>query len=76
MGKAEYVEDRHGIKVSKSHFISKEGARHFDIPTYWVDNGKGGHIGIAKYDGSFYLIQPTVSPHREPIPYSHSGRGC
>ena len=74
MDKAQYVEERHGIKVSRTHFLSKEGVKHFDYPVYWVNGGSGNHIGVAKYKGRHYLMQVTGSPYEEPIPYTQSGR--
>lgn len=74
MNKATYVEERHSITVSKTHFLSKEGVKYYNYPVYWVNDGKGGHIGVAKFRGNHYLMQPTGSPYPEPIPYAESGR--
>ena len=74
MNKAQHVKERHGIEVSETHFLSKEGVKHYNIPTYWVNDGQGGHIGVAKFRGNHYLMQPTGSPYPEPIPYAESGR--
>jgi len=73
--KAKYIENREGIKVSTSHFISREGAKHHNMPTYWVSNGKGSHIQVIRYENEYYLTQPTASDYRYPIPYAESGRG-
>lgn len=72
---ARYIENREGITVSSSHFISREGAKFHDMPSYWLSDGKGGHIQVVKYDKEFFLTQPTGSDYEYPIPYAESGRG-
>lgn len=74
--KAQYIQNRAGIEVSGTHFISREGAKLYDYPTFWKNNGKGGHIDVVKFEGEYYLTQPTGTgkPCRGPIPYGISGR--
>jgi len=72
---AKYIENREGITVSSSHFISREGAKLHDMPSYWLSDGKGGHIQVVKCENNFYLTQPTGTDYEYPIPYAESGRG-
>ena len=72
--KAAYIQNRDGIAISKTHFISQEGAKHHDMPAYWASDGTGGHIMVIRHEGEFYLTQPTKSNYALPIPYAQSGR--
>jgi len=72
--KARYIENREGIAISHTHFISREGAKHHDMPSYWVSDGSGVHIQVVKYEKEYFLTQTTMSDYGHPIPYSQSGR--
>ena len=72
--KASYIQNRDGIAISDTHFISREGAKHHDMPTYWyADNGEKS-IQVVRYEGEYFLTQPTKSNYGKPIPYAVSGR--
>jgi len=72
--KARYIQNRDGITISDTHFISSEGAKHHNLPAYWANDTRGGHVHVIKYGNQYYLTQSTMSNHGEPIPYSVSGR--
>lgn len=74
--KARYIENRGGIEVSSTHFISREGAKLYDYPTFWKNNGNGGHIDVVMFEGKYYLTQTTGTgkPCRGAIPYGISGK--
>jgi hypothetical protein len=72
--KAAYIQNRAGITICDTHFISREGAKCFNYPTYWYNNGKGGHIDVVKLEGIYYLTQTTIKPYEDPIPYGRSGK--
>ena len=72
--KTKWITNRCGISVSETHFISREGAKHYGYPAYWYNDGKGGHVGVVKFEGEYYLTQPTIKPHPDPIPYGKSSR--
>lgn len=72
--KARYVQNRDGITVSDSHFISKEGAKLYGYPTFWYNNGKGGRVDVIRHEGQYYLTQTTIKPYADPIPYGKSSR--
>ncbi len=67
--KARYIENRDGITVSDTHFVSREGAKLFNYPTFWYNNGKGGHIDVVKLGKEYYFTQTTIKPYSDPIPY-------
>lgn len=74
--KARYIQNRDGIAVSESHFISKEGAKLYGYPTSRYNHGDGGHVDVVRHEGQYYLTQTTGTgkPCRGPIPYGKSGR--
>ena len=72
--KARYIQNTGGIDVSETHFISREGAKLHDYPTFWYNNGMGSHYDVVKFRGGYYLTQTTIKPYPEPIPYGISGR--
>jgi len=72
--KVRYIQNRDGITISETHFISQEGAKHHDMPAYWANDKKGSHIHVVKYGKEYYLTQVTMSNYGRPIPYSVSGR--
>lgn len=77
MDKISKLEDRLGIVISHTHFISKEDVKYYDIPTFHANRGDGTHEMIVKVDGQNYLTQSVgvKSPNRAiPIPYWISGR--
>jgi len=63
-----------GIIVSATHFMSIEGAKAHDYPSYYKPDGDGKHIQIVRYQGENYLSQPTKSDYGLPIPYQISGK--
>ena len=72
--KAKFIQNLDGIKISESHFISEEGAKLYDYPSFWYDHGKGAHVLVVRLDNIYYLTQPTGTgkPYKGPIPYSVS----
>ena len=72
----ELVEDKFGVTISKTHFVSKEGVSAYNIPTFWVNNGKGdgGHIKVAKQNNQLYIIMPTFKAVRDPVEFFKSGK--
>ena len=72
--KARYIQNRDGITVSDSHFISKEGAKLYGYPTFWYNHGDGAHVDVVRFEGQYYLTQPTGKPYAGQIPYGKSGR--
>jgi hypothetical protein len=68
--RAKFIKEKHGIVVSDTHFVSIEGAKTYDLPTFWASDGNGGHIPVVMLDNEYYLTQATIMPHRAPIPYA------
>ena len=68
------IENRKGITISDTHFISAEGSKYHNMSTYWAADKKGGHIQVVRYEGEYFLTQPTKSNYDKPIPYAISGR--
>jgi hypothetical protein len=60
------------IKPSSTHFISKEGARHFGIPVFKTRDEEGEQVIYAAFEGQYYKMQRTIKPFPSPIPYSGS----
>ena len=72
----EYIEGRIRAPVVRTHFMSREGCRMHDIPSYWISKGlgDGSQWQLAKYEGHYYMVQTTGTPHDKPVPRLESGR--
>ena len=71
---ARWVQNHDGIEISKTHFISREGAKLHGYATFWYKCGGGKHLDVVRLEGTYYLTQPTIKPYPEPIPYSKSSK--
>ncbi len=60
------------IVPSQTHFISREGASHFNIPQFKTRDEQGEEVIYAAFDGQYYKMQRTIKPHPTPIPYAGS----
>lgn len=69
--KARYIQNSNGITVSDTHLISSEGAKLYGYPTFWKNNGKGGHVDVVMFEGEYYLTQSTGTgtPPKGPVRY-------
>ena len=60
------------IVPSQTHFFSKEGARHFNVPTFKTRTEDGEPVKYVAFEGQYYKMQRTIKPHPTPIPYAGS----
>jgi len=63
---------RRYIVPSSTHFISREGASHFNIPQFKTRDEEGEEVIYAAYEGQYYKMQRTIKPFPTPIPYGGS----
>ena len=74
MDKSVYEGIERTVKPSETHFISKEGARYYCIPTFKTRDDEGKPVTYAAYNGGYYKMQRTITPFPEPIPFNISGK--
>ena len=71
----EYIERRLGANINREKFMSAEGCKVHDIPSYWLSKENGGsHWHIALYEKEYYLVRPTNTVYAKPIKILKSGR--
>ena len=72
----EYIDDRLGASVSRTHIFSLEGAKLHNIPCFWISKGfgNGEHYTIVRYQDGYYIAKYMGSTYAKPIPILQSVR--